>query len=126
MWQQVELALSQSAHRALVTLANFLPGLVALLVAVIILTIIGALLAGLLRRILTALRFDERLQRSSIIPLEWAPSHSPSALVTRAAFWGSVILGCLVGISAFDSAYAGNSQVSFFLVPYLTHSVGAI
>jgi hypothetical protein len=126
MWQQVELALSQSAHRALVTLANFLPGLLALMLAVIILTVVGALLAAVLRRVLTALRFDERLAHSSVIPIEWTPSHSPTVLVTRAAFWGSVILGCLIGISAFDAAYAGNSQMSIFLVPYLTHSVGAI
>lgn len=126
MWQQVELALSQSAHRALVTLANFLPGILALLLAIIILTVIGAILATLLRRVLTLLRFDDRLTRGSIIPMEWAPSHSPTLLLTRATFWGSVILGCLIGISAFDAAYAGNSQVSFFLVPYLTHSVGAI
>ncbi|MBS1798205.1 MAG: hypothetical protein JSS95_00115 [Acidobacteria bacterium] len=126
MWQQVELALSQSAHRALVTLANFLPGLLALLLAIFILTIVGALLAALLGRTLTLLRFDERLTRSSIIPLEWAPSHSPTLLITRVVFWGSVVLGCLIGISAFDAAYAGNSQMSFFLVPYLTHSVGAI
>jgi hypothetical protein len=126
MWQQVELALSQSAHRALVTLANFLPGILALLLSVIILTVVGGFLAAVLRRVLTALRFDERLTRSSIIPIEWAPSHSPTLLVTRAAFWGSVILGCLIGISAFDAAYAGNSQMSIFLVPYLTHSVGAI
>jgi hypothetical protein len=126
MWQQVELALSQSAHRALVTLANFLPGLLALLLAIFILTVVGAVLAALLRRVLTALRFDDRLTRSSVIPLEWAPSHSPTLLITRVAFWGSVVLGCLIGISAFDAAYAGNSQMSFFLVPYLTHSVGAI
>jgi hypothetical protein len=126
MWQQVELALSQSAHRALVTLANFLPGLLALLLAIFILTVFGALLAALLRRILTALRFDERLTRSSVVPLDWTPSHSPTVLITRVAFWGSVILGCLIGISAFDAAYAGNSQMSFFLVPYLTHSVGAV
>ncbi|MBS1821476.1 MAG: mechanosensitive ion channel family protein [Acidobacteria bacterium] len=126
MWQQVELALSQSAHRALVTLANFLPGFLALLLAICILTIVGALLAALLRRVLTLLRFDERLTHSSIIPFEWAPSHSPTLLITRVVFWGSVVLGCLIGISAFDAAYAGNSQMSFFLVPYLTHSVGAI
>jgi hypothetical protein len=126
MWQQVELALSQSAHRALVTLANFLPGLLALLLSIFILTVVGAVLAALLRRLLTALRFDERLTRSSVVPLDWTPSHSPTVLITRVAFWGSVILGCLIGISAFDAAYAGNSQVSFFLVPYLTHSVGAI
>ena len=126
MWQQVELALSQSAHRALVTLANFLPGLLALILAVLILTALGAVVAVLLRRFLIAIRFDERLSRSSIIPLEWAPSHSPTLLVTRVVFWAHVVLGGLIGISAFDAAYAGNSQMSFFLLPYLTHSVGAI
>ena len=126
MWQQVELALSQSAHRALVTLANFLPGLLALLLAVLILTFIGALLAALLKRLLTAIRFDERLSKNSLVPLDWAPSHGPTLLVTRAVFWANVVLGCLIGISAFDAAYAGNSQMSFFLLPYLTHSVGAI
>jgi hypothetical protein len=126
MWQQVELALSQSAHRALVTLANFLPGLLALGLAIIILTAIGALLAGLLRRLLTAIRFDERLSRNSLVPFEWAPSHSPSLLLTRIVFWANVIMGCLIGISAFDAAHAGDSQMSLFLVPYLTHSVGAV
>ncbi|HEX2918550.1 MAG TPA: hypothetical protein VHN81_08510 [Edaphobacter sp.] len=126
MWQQVELALSQSAHRALVTLANFLPGLLALLLAVLILTVIGAVLAALLKRLLTAIRFDERLSKNSLVPLDWAPSHGPTLLVARAVFWANVVLGFLIGISAFDAAYAGNSQMSFFLLPYLTHSVGAI
>ncbi len=126
MWQQVELALSQSAHRALVTLANFLPGVLALLLAILILTAIGALLAALLKRLLTALRFDDRLSRNSLVPLDWAPSNGPTLLVTRIVFWACVILGFLIGISAFDAAYAGNSQMSFFLLPYLTHSVGAI
>lgn len=126
MWQQVELALSQSAHRALVTLANFLPGLLALLLAVLILTAIGAILAAILKRLLTAIRFDERLSKNSLVPLDWAPSHGPTLLVARAVFWANVILGFLIGISAFDAAYAGNSQMSFFLLPYLTHSVGAI
>src|SRR5207302_1693557 len=63
MWQQVELALSQSAHRVLVKLAIFLPAVVALLLALILLTAIGAGLAALLRRFLTAAKFDERLAR---------------------------------------------------------------
>src|SRR5437899_2653232 len=76
MWQQVELALSQSAHRALVTLANFLPGLLALGLAVLILTAIGALLAVLLRRFLTAIRFDERLSRNPLVPHPLRPNCS--------------------------------------------------
>src|SRR5579871_704095 len=127
MWQQVELALSQTAHRALVTLANFLPGVVALLLAVLLLTAIGAGIAALLRRLLSSARFDERLARTPGVPLsEWTSSHSPTALVARAAFWGCVVLGFIIGITAFDAAYAGNAQMSTFLLPYLTHSVGAI
>lgn len=127
MWQQVELALRESAHRALVTLANFLPGILALLLTVVVLTLLGALIAAVLRRLLTSLRFDERLARSTIVPVaEWAPSHSPMLLVTRAVFWGCVILGFIIGIIAFDSAYSNSFQMSFLLLPYLTHSVGAI
>ncbi len=127
MWQQVELALRESAHRALVALANFLPGILALLLTVVVLTLLGALIAAVLRRLLTSLRFDERLARSTIVPVaEWAPSHSPTLLVTRALFWGCVILGFIIGIIAFDSAYSNSFQMSFLLLPYLTHSVGAI
>jgi len=127
MWQQVELALKESAHRALVTLANFLPGILALLLAVLILTLLGALFAAMLRRLLVSLRFDERLALNTIVPVtDWAPSHSPTLLVTRGVFWGCVILGCIIGIIAFDSAYSGNFQMSSLLLPYFTHSVGAI
>src|SRR5438477_535469 len=68
MWQQVELALSQSAHRVLVKLAIFLPAFLALLLAIIILTAIGAGLAALVRRFLTAAKFDERLARNALVP----------------------------------------------------------
>ncbi len=127
MWQQVELALSQSAHRVLFQLASFLPGLLALLLAVLVLAAIGAGLAALLRRILVAAKFDERLAHNSIAAFtDWAPSHSPTLLIARTAFWACVVLGGLIGISAFDASYSNNSQVSIFLLPYLTHSVGAI
>ncbi|WP_263368934.1 hypothetical protein [Edaphobacter bradus] len=127
MWQQVELALKESAHRALFTLATFLPGILALLVAVVLLTLLGALLAAVLRRLLSSMRFDERLGRNTVVPLsDWAPANSPSILITRVVFWGCVVLGFIIGIQAFDSAYSGNSQMALFLLPYLTHSVGAI
>ncbi len=127
MWQQVQYALSQSAHRALFKLASFLPGLLALLVAVILLTAIGAGLAALLRRILITFRFDERLARNHVASVsEWAPSHSPTLLLSRIVFWACVLAGFAIGISAFDASYSNNLEVSTFLIPYLTHSVGAI
>ena len=127
MGQQIALALKDSMHRVLVKLASFLPGLLALLLAVAILTAIGVLLSLLIRRILTAAKFDERYARTqSANVTDWSPGHSPTALVGRITFWVCVILGAIIGISAFDASYAGNSQLSAILIPYLTHAVGAI
>jgi hypothetical protein len=131
MWQQVRSALSESAHNVLFKLASFLPGLLALLLSVLLFTAIGAGLAALMRRILSATRFDERLSRSQAVASitniqNWSPSHSPSVLLTRFVFWGCVLLGFILGLSAFDASYANASDISVFLLPYLTHSVGAI
>jgi len=131
MYQQVHSALSESAHRVLFKLASFLPGLLALLLAVLLLTLIGAALAALLRRTLSAVRFDERLSRSQAVASitsiqDWSPSHSPTALLTRAVFWGCVVLGFIIGLSAFDASYSNGSEISAFMLPYLTHSVGAV
>src|SRR5450432_252043 len=110
MGQQIKFALTDSMHRVLVKLASFLPGLLALLVAVLVLTAIGALLANILRRSLIAAKFDERLARNQNANVaDWAPNHSPTALIARTAFWACVLLGFIIGISAFDASYAGNS-----------------
>src|SRR5665213_3823546 len=127
MGQQVSLALRESMHRALVKLASFLPGLLALLLALIALIIIGALLAYLARRILLALRFDERFARDRAPNVaDWAPRHSPAELVARTIFWACVLAGLLIGVSAFDASLSASSQVSFLVIPYLTHWAGAI
>ena len=127
MGQQVLLALKESMHRVLVKLVSFLPGLLALLVAVVLLTALGALLAFAIRRILTKARFDERFANNQAASVaDWAPAHSPTMLAARVAFWACVMLGFVIGISAFDASYAGNSEMSALLLPYLTHAVGSI
>lgn len=127
MGQQISAALSESFRSVLVKLVSFLPGLLALVLAVAILAAIGAFLAWALRRALTAARFDERFARNQAPTVaDWSPSHSPTLLIARTAFWGCVVLGFIIGISAFDASYAGNPGVSVLLIPYLTHSVGAV
>jgi len=127
MGQQIVQALTDSMHRVLVKLVSFLPGLLALVVAVALLTALGALLALALRRILTAARFDQRFARTqSANVADWSPAYSPTALVARIAFWACVVLGFVVGISAIDASYSGNSQLSLILIPYFTHAVGAV
>jgi len=130
MGQQIQYALSQSAHRVLLKVASFLPGLVALLSAVILLTLIGAGLSALLRRVLTALKFDERIAQNQNPALAagiqgWSSTNSPTVLIARIAFWLCVLLGFVIGISAFDASYSSNAQVSIYLLPYLSHATGA-
>ena len=46
--------------------------------------------------------------------------------MARTAFWACVLLGLFIGVSAFDAAYPGESQISLIVLPYLTHSIGAV
>jgi hypothetical protein len=127
MGQQVGSALTESMHRVLVKLVSFLPALLALLVALIVLTAIGAVLAVVIRRILISARFDERFGTThNATVADIAPAHSPTLLISRVAFWACVVLGLIIGISAFDAAYPGNTQITSILIPYLTHSIGAV
>ncbi|WP_047489476.1 hypothetical protein [Terriglobus sp. TAA 43] len=125
MFSQVKDALMDSFSRVLTKLAVFLPGVLALLLAVVLLTLIGAALAWAIRAMLTRLRFDERVgERNSAGVSDWAPSHSPSLLISRVVFWMCVVLGFAIGVSAYDAA--GTSDLAPFILPYLAHSVGAL
>ena len=127
LWHQVGDSLSASMHRSFVKLASFLPGVLSLLIAVLIMTGVGALLSIALRRILVKINFDERLNRNNNASLsDFSPAHSPTLLVTRVVFWGCVLLGFVIGVSALDASYSNSSQVSIFLLPYVAHSIGAL
>ncbi len=131
MGQQIEFALRQSMHRVLVVLVSFLPGLLAFLVAVLLFALVGTIVAAVVRRILAMARFDERLGRGagSSAPaslFEWTSNQPPSRLVSRAIFWLCTLVGVAVGISAFGASYSADSQVPIFLLPYLTHVIGAV
>ena len=131
MGQQIEFALRQSMHRVLVVLVSFLPGLLAFLVAVLLFAFVGAIIAAVVRRVLAMARFDERLGRGTggsapASLFEWTSNQSPSRLVSRAIFWLCTLVGVAVGISAFGASYSSDSQVPIFLLPYLTHVIGAV
>jgi hypothetical protein len=123
IWQHMSDALNQSLYRVLSLLIAVLPGILAIFVSLALFTMIGLGLSAFLRRGLTFVRFDERINRGSA---EWAPSSSPTALIARVSFWGCVLLGLIIGVSAFDASYATGAPLPVSMVPYLTHSVGAI
>jgi hypothetical protein len=131
MGQQITYALRQSMHRVLVVLVSLLPGILVFLVSVVLLTALGFLLAALIRRILVAARFDERLAAKETAGTpssfsDWSPSHSPTLFITRAVLWICVLAGIAIGISAVDASYSANSRLEQFLLPYLTHVLGAV
>jgi len=125
IWHHMSDALHGSLYRVLSLLIAILPGILAFFVALAVLTVIGMVLSVLLRRGLNAAKFDERLTRHSG-NAGWTPSSSPTELIARASFWACVLLGLIIGVSAFDAAYATGTTLPISLLPYLTHSVGAI
>jgi hypothetical protein len=125
IWHHMSDALNQSLYRVLSLLIAVLPGILAFFVALAIFTLIGMAISALLRRLFTWIKFDERLTRYRG-PVDWSPASSPTAIVTRVSFWGCVLLGLIIGVSAFDASYATAATLPISLLPYLTHSVGAI
>jgi hypothetical protein len=136
MEQQILNSLRQSIYRIVLVLVHFLPGVIALLLALVLFTLVGLALSSLVRRILSVLRFDERMaaretpQADSPLglwsPTAWSPSNSPTLLAARIVLWGFVLLGITVGISAFDASYSADSQYAHFLLPYVAHMTGAV
>jgi hypothetical protein len=125
IWQHMSDALHQSLYRVLSLLIAVLPGILAFFVALALFTLIGAGLSAVLRRGLTFLKFDERVNRNRG-NAEWAPSSSPTGLIARVSFWGCVLLGLIIGVAAFDASYATGTHLPVSMLPYLTSAVGAI
>lgn len=125
IWHHMSDALFQSIYRVLSLLIAILPGILAFFIALALFGLVGIALSALLRRVLTWLKFDERLARERG-ETAWAPASSPTAIAARVSFWACVLLGLVIGVSAFDASYATAATLPISLLPYLTHSVGAI
>lgn len=123
VWHHMSTALQESMYRVLGVLIAVLPGILAFFAAGFLFTLLGMALSSLLRHGLKWVRFDERLVRNRN---EWTPTSSPTELVARGTFWTCVLLGLIIGVSAFDASYASASNVPNFLLPYVTRGVGAV
>jgi hypothetical protein len=116
-------ALHQSLYRVLTLLMALLPGILAFFVAVLLFAAAGLLLSWVLRRCLTWAKFDTRVARKGAT--DWAPTSSPTEIVGRASFWLCILIGLVIGVSAFDTSYASGAAPAISLLPYLTHAIGA-
>jgi hypothetical protein len=125
IWHHMSDALHQSLYRVLSLLIAILPGILAFFVALAVFTLIGMAISAILRRAMVWAKFDDYLARTRG-KVEWTPTTSPSALIARASFWACIVLGLIIGVSAFDASYDTAATMPISLLPYLTHAVGAI
>ncbi len=125
MWEQVQQALNESATRVMTGLANLLPGFVALLVALIASALIGGLLSFLVRRFLRSITFDDRLRGWGLSGLaDWSPGKSPSLLVARTVAWFVILVGFMIGVTAFNATLT--SELAMRLFHYLPNVIVAV
>jgi hypothetical protein len=115
MWDQINALLSQSSNRILTGIANFLPGLLALLVIVLFTVTVILISRVVLRRFLRRIDFDALIVRWGFPDAaEWSPGHSPTLMLIRVFSWTIFILGLLAGISALDAALPSMLVVRLF------------
>jgi hypothetical protein len=123
MWNQVLQSLHESMARVISRIAMLLPGILAFVLAVLFFLAIAWLLARLMRTVLAAAHFDERLSRGTNSIAEWSPNYTPTALITKVVFCGTVLVGFLVGLEAFGAS--SDAVISGKLLAYLPNIVGA-
>jgi hypothetical protein len=107
--------------------ATLLPAILALALSISFSAALGIVLGYALRRVLTAARFDERLRSGSTADLlEWSSIRSPSRLLSQVVFWGCLLTGAVIGISAFAAAYSDSDHLAAIMLPYVGRCVGAV
>ena len=125
MWIEIQQALNQSTGRVITEIANLLPGIVALIVARLVAGILAWIVAFLLRRSLRKIHFDERMTSWGFHSVnEWSPAHTPAVLFTRSVTWVILLIGFLIGISAFNVTLT--SQLVERLFTYIPHVFAAL
>jgi hypothetical protein len=124
MWDNVNLALTEATRRVLMGVANFLPGLLALLVALLISLLLAWIVGSILRRSLRRFEFDERLNQWGLAGLsDWSPNKSPTLLLTKIVTWSIVFFGLLVGLTALEANLT--SRLVYGLFDYLPDVLAA-
>jgi mechanosensitive ion channel-like protein len=121
MWDQVKQALIQATTRFLTRFASLLPGMVALILALLVSIMLAFILAFVVRRVLTRLRFGERLVQWGFSSPAESPTRNPALLVSRAIAGLVILVGFLIGITAFDAEWT--SQLAQSALSYIPNIV---
>ena len=105
MWEEIDGIVRRAALRTAENVAEFLPGVVGMLVILIAAVIVALLVRSLLLRALRGLQFDQRAEHLGFGAVaDWSTVGGPSLLVARVAMWVVLLAGLLAGLSALDAA----------------------
>lgn len=117
-------ALTLAGARIVDRIAQFLPGALVFVGLLLGAFVIALLIRAGLRRGLTRLDFDRRVETWDLSIREWTPSGSAALLVASTAYWTILSLGLLLGLTALDAALPTQFAVS--VLQYVPHLVAAI
>lgn len=124
MVEGIQRAFSQAGARIVDGIANFLPGVLALLLLLIAALIVAVIVRYAVARALAGLDFDRRAEVLGVSIADWTPSGSASKLVAAAAYWTVLLIGLLLGLTALDAALL--SQFAAEVLEYVPHLIAAL
>jgi hypothetical protein len=105
MWEQIDGMLRRAALRTAENVAEFLPGVLGMLVILLAAVVVAMIARSLVLRALRGLHFDQRAEHLGFGAVaDWSTVGGPSLLVARAVMWMILIAGLLAGLSALDAA----------------------
>jgi hypothetical protein len=96
-----------------------------MLMVLLIAVVVAAVVRFVLRRTLERLGFERRMRAWGVVQVgEWTPGRGPSAVVARIGFWLVVLVGFLVGLSAFETR--PTESIAARVIDYLPHFAVAV
>ena len=125
MLYQINRLVEQSSSRILSGIANFLPGVLALIVILLVTFIVAWVVRVALSRFLRRVNFDEVVHHWGFPEVaEWSPQRSPSRMLVRIVYWIIVLIGLLLGINALDASLT--SVLVVRLLDYIPNVLAAV
>ena len=125
MWDKFNGLVVESLNRIMAGIANFLPGVLALIVIVLVTILVAVIVRRALRRFLQKVDFDGRVSHWGVPQLvNWLPKHSPSVMAVRIVNWCIILIGLLIAINALDASLTSMLVVRLF--DYIPHVIAAI
>jgi mechanosensitive ion channel-like protein len=125
MLQQINRLVEQSSSRILSGIANFLPGVLALIVILLVTFLVAFIVRMALGRFLRRVNFDEVVHHWGFPEVaEWSPQRSPSRMLVRIVYWIIVLIGLLIAINALDATLT--STLVMRLLDYIPNVLAAL